>query len=285
MPTRNHSPRTLLLAAALLAAPPALAAPAPQTAEPAPDKAPERTAASFRTADELLSALEGADKDLLTLSAGIQHARDFGALEGEDPQIWRGNLWYASQPRGRFAVHFDQLILGNVRRNESKHYIFDGIWFVEKLPAERQMIKRRVVAPGEEAGDPLKIGAGPFPIPIGQKREDLLARFTAELFPWFEGWPEGAAPPALSDTVQLRLIPKPGTDESRDFTEIRVWYRTPDLLPRMARTLNADGGKSEIHLINLNRNSPIPDHVFDVSSPQGWNVEINEYRRPANSPG
>ena len=40
-----------------------------------------------------------------------------------------------------------------------------GEWFVEKLGNDKQMFKRAIIAPGEKI-DPLRIGEGPFPLPI-----------------------------------------------------------------------------------------------------------------------
>lgn len=283
----------LIALAALCATPPAAAAPAPCAALNNPDDR-RVSVESIQSADDLLNALERADRGIRTLSAGIQYARDFGDLEGDQRQIWRGTLYFRSltdangeteaQPQRTFAVDFDTLILGAQRRDERKQFVFDGQWLVERIPEEKQMIRRQVVPPGERV-DPLRLGEGPFPIPIGQQRDDILGRFSIKLLPPEDGWPEGAMPQMFENTWQLRLVPREGTEEARDYSEIRIWYRHEDLLPRMARTVNRDGGGVEVILINIAINQPVPDAVFDTSPPPpdaGWDVQVEPYRRPAD---
>lgn len=301
-----HAVPLLPVLASMMLLQPAGAPPAPAGAMPPPPAGEAAAPAEFRTADELLTALETADRDLETLIADILYRREFGSIEGNEVQEWRGTLYYdadltdqgdaaaaapgeARQARRRgFAVVFDVSVLDNRERRERRDFVFDGQWLVERLHADRQMIRRRVVPPGEVA-DPLRIGEGPFPIPIGQRRDDILRRFEATLLPAEDGWASGQFPPVLRDSWQLRLVPKPGTDEAREFQEVRLWYQritppggeAPRLLPRMARTQNFDGAAAEVLLTNLQPNQPIPPGVFDTSPPPpdaGWDVTTQEYR-------
>ena len=77
---------------------------------------------------------------------------------------------------------FDTLIVADRRESIGQHYAFDGQWVVEKTPADKQFTKRQVVPPGEDF-DPLRIGEGPFPVPVGQRKADILDRFDAEILP------------------------------------------------------------------------------------------------------
>jgi len=276
----------------------------PPAAQPVASR-PAAAEPEFRTAEDLLAALETADRDLHTLSAEIRYTREFGSIEGNTQQEWTGVLHYnanltgdgptqgpgdggqARPARRGFAVLFDESILDNRRRKERRDFVFDGEWLVERLHGERQMIRRRVVPPGQVT-DPLRIGEGPFPIPIGQKRDDILRRFDVALLPPDDGWDQ-PLPAWLRESWQVRLVPKPGTDEAREFQEVRLWYQRmtppgggePRLLPRMARTKNFDGGAAEVLLTNLEPNQPIPPGVFDTAPPPpgaGWDVTTQEYR-------
>jgi outer membrane lipoprotein-sorting protein len=149
------------------------------------------------------------------------------------------------------------------------------------------MIKREVV-PAGRAFDPLKIGEGPFPVPIGQKRDDILKRFVAELLPAEDGI-VGNVPSdtqKLKDFVtkakayQLKLTPKPGQDQ--DFKEVRLWYapqeKTGILLPVMARTVNQQDDVSVVELVDVKLNGEPPAEVFDAQAPDGWAVTVEELR-------
>lgn len=287
------TPLHILLAGALCSAacaqePPSQDKPAATT--PAP--ADEAAARKFATAEELLSALESADKAIHTLRAGVQYAKTFSDIEGGDKQIWRGELFFdvaesakkdaaakAADARRRFAVIFDQLIVGEMVRDETKHLIFDGEWFVERNESAKQFNKRRVVKPGERI-DPLRLGEGPFPLPIGQKKDDILRRFKAELLPPGAGMENEnqETRDRFSQTVQLRLTPIGKTREARDFAEVRIWYRLSDLLPRLARTRSAEGSQTEVLLIRHVVNEPIPKNVFNTEPPRepGWNVDVRD---------
>ncbi|MBX3359727.1 MAG: hypothetical protein KF745_15005 [Phycisphaeraceae bacterium] len=281
-----------LSGAAIAQESPSASPPSPQPArEAAPDTEPAR---EFMDADDLLRALETADKDIRTLTASIRYLRDFGELEAASAEDRRGTLTFRSDagptsdsaPERRFAVDFDTLYINGQKRLERRTFIFDGAWLIEKLPDQKQMFKRRVVPPGQRA-DPLRIGEGPFPVPIGQKRADILARFEATLLPFDDHLDASeSARKNFADTVQLRLVPREGTDEARDFREVRLWYRTGSLLPRMARTVNSDGGRTEVILVAVATNGPVDDRLFDTSAPppsEGWNVEIREFRKPADA--
>ncbi|MCC5786598.1 MAG: hypothetical protein JJU33_07855 [Phycisphaerales bacterium] len=251
--------------------------------EPAEPEAP------IRTADDLLLALEREGEGIRTLRAGIRYQREF-AVAG-DIQTRTGTLYYRSRPSDEggpdsraFAVNFDTMQVGGVlHRDREMVYIFDGSWVVEKHPRERQFIKRRVVPEGQ-AFDPLRLGEGPFPIPIGQKRDDIVERFEATLVPVEEGlWDDELVDFASrSTTFQLRLVPRPAYSRELELTEVRIWYEQSSegplrLLPRMAWTKTADEDESIVQLINVRFNEPLPEGVIDTEPPgAGWDVDIRD---------
>lgn len=277
----------------VLAASPLVSA---QDAQPPAGDEPE-----FADAEELLDALETADADLSFLSAQISYTKT-GQFLGER-EVRLGVMQFVRQllegvPTQRmFGVRFDTLFIGNMADDEVKIYIFDGHWFVEKLPREKLIIKREVVRPGELA-DPLRIGEGPFPIPIGQKKADILERFEAELLEPGDGLtlnPDEAHPPEdinaarnlvnfTRGSYQLRLTPRAEWADAIDLEEIRLWYTLgPDgrLLPRMARTVGPDY-ISVIQLINItiNDKDSIDPTLMDTEVPDGWNAQIREWDGP-----
>lgn len=259
--------------------------------------APARKAgAPVTTADDLLVDLETAGQSLRTFQADLRKTRQYSELEGgggEDKDINDGKLMFMSEPaektagapgaspapakmRRRFQVDFVSKIVDNVRQPDARTFIFDGTWFVERNPTSKQIFKRQIVPPGQTI-DPLAIGEGPFPIPIGQRREQILQRFTAELLPADQFPDAGPLPEALKDTYQLKLVPRTGSDEAKKFQEVRIWYRKGDLLPRVARTVDRDDSKTIVTLTNMTINQPLPTGAFDTATPQGWDEQVTAY--------
>lgn len=301
--------------------PPSASAAQPATLPPVASPTGE-----FATADDLLTALERADENLVSLTAGVRYDRT-QELQG-DRQIRMGTLYFVSgkadpaapvmpdssgAPSRKFAVKFDQLRVGDVVRNETKTFIFDGEWLVEKYPQEKPplFLKKQVVPPGQKF-DPLKIGEGPFPLPIGQRAADIKSRFSVELLPPATGLetPTDATPSEQGDAEQLRqfvdgsselrLIPKPGAspDDQVNFKEIRLWYRrdkTGGLLPRMARTVDKAGDISVVQLINVavqvagappNSAAKVPPDMLDTTEPareSGWDVTITPWQKSTSA--
>ena len=181
--------------------------------------------------------------------------------------------------------------------------IFDGEWLVEKNFKEKMMIKRQVVPPGQ-VFDPLKIGEGPLPIPLGQSKVDVTLRFRAELQPLHAGLdaePDASAEERaeveslrqhVKDATQIRLTPQPGFERETDFSEIRLWYRRTAeglLLPVMARTTSRNMNTSIVQLSNIQvqrLNQPInakaeipPDVVRIDAPPKGWDFDLQPFRQ------
>lgn len=246
----------------------------------------------IETIDDLLTRLAAATDALETFTAKVQYAREF-AIAG-DQQTRRGELFFdnriTAEHGRRFAVVFDTLIVGRRLEREEQLFVFDGEWLVEKVAGDRRFTKRQVAPPGSDF-DPLRIGEGPFPVPIGQDPKEILKRYDAELRPPGEGLDdEGLRGFAERALVQMRLVPKPERAEIDDFEEIRLWYdpQTEAMLPRMARTVNASGDVSLVVLLAPVVNAGLPAEVFDTSTPpksEGWSVTVSAYRESETGGG
>jgi len=258
--------------------------PAAAEQETQPPAEEARESAGFADARSLLEALERAADDIRTLRADIQYDRRF-LLQG-DRHVRRGTLYFGQREReegGRrrvFEVDFSVLYLGERREEDRQVWTFDGRWLVEKRPDKKQFIAREVAPPGADF-DPLRLGEGPIPIPIGQEAEAVLSRYEVELLPAQAGLdPEEDASLVafVEDAWQLRLLPR---SEEDDFEEIRLWYERDALLPRMAMTTNRSGDVSVVQLANVRLNEALPEDVFRITPPaigSGWDTQIEEYR-------
>lgn len=282
---------TLLAGLAQPADPPA---PAPTPAQPTP-AAPTP---AFPDAKALLIALEKADEGLDQLQAGVRY--DVLEVDVDDRTIRLGDLFFdrvkdeAGKPVRRFAVRFTKLLVGTSTRDEERIHCFDGRWYAEKSPAQKKINRKEVAPPGEQV-DPLKIGEGPLPIPIGQKHQDILARYDADLRPVEDGLDDkdAALKGFVADCVQIRLIPTASHRDRDRFKEIRLWYspeevrkdETPTgrLLPRLARTVGRNGNITLVQLVDVrvNKRATIDPGLMVTTAPPGWDVTETPFRRAA----
>ena len=248
----------------------------------------------FGSAAELLDALERADDEIDTFRARIVYDRLF-ELQG-DRHVRFGSLYFrvdadpraeGGRPVRTFGVHFDTLVLDGAMREDRQAWIFDGEWVVEKRFAQKQYVARQLARPGQGL-DPLRLGEGPLPLPIGQEREDILTRYEVELVGPSHGFgadDEAAAPylETVAHCAQLVLTPRPAFAERDRFRSIRLWYeRTPEgvLLPRLSRTVDRSGDVSFVQLTDVRVNEPLPEGVTALARPDDpeWDVQIERGR-------
>ncbi|MEM7622648.1 MAG: hypothetical protein AAF235_05535 [Planctomycetota bacterium] len=250
----------------------------------------------FANADELLDAIEKSDRDIERLTAAMQYHRLF-ELAG-DEQTRLGTLQFVNERDAdgepstrRFAIAFDQVVIGGRRQRDGRTFVFDGEWLIERIPSDRLMLKRQVAPPG--AGfDPLKVGEGPLPIPLGQAKADILERYNVTMPEPLDGIDHRADIKLMTSYInameasQLRLIPK---DDDDQFEEIRLWYRSVEtgVLPCMALTINRTGDEVMVQLLDfkLNDVARIDERLFSDEAPADWDVEVTPFRGDAGDDG
>ncbi|MCK4871810.1 MAG: hypothetical protein KAS72_03700 [Phycisphaerales bacterium] len=273
----------------LTSASPAPADDAPAVTEPADEQAnsPSQEPVApgeIRTADDLLLALETADNALDDLTAQMMYVKS-DALIGED-EVRVGTLHFRSLPVERddadapaddvrrlrqFAIHFTTLYVGDRQEADRRDFVFDGQWLLERQHDQRQVFKREVVPPGETF-DPLAIGQGPFPIPIGQRRDDILRIYRAELIPpGDEPWEQ--------HTHHLRLHRRADAEDDLHVVRVDLWYTRADLLPYRVDAVDEGDNLTQVTLVNARRNTDLDDSLFDTSTPRDgtWDVEITPW--------
>ena len=244
---------------------------------------------TFKDADALLDAVETADAHIERLSAGLSYHRLF-ALAG-DEQLRIGHLTFLNEHKEgtdkrsrKFAVVFDDLYVGERKEPDGRTFVFDGEWLIERIPADRLMLKRQVAPPGAEF-DPLRVGEGPLPLPLGQKKADILANYQVTMPEPTSGIEDREDFDSLKAHIerlnaqQIHLLPK-GEDEN--FEEIRLWYAPSEtgVLPCMAMTVNRTGDEVVVMLINvkLNADAEVDQDAFEDEAPEGWDVDVTPYR-------
>lgn len=266
----------------------------PETLPAATEPAQTQTTdpeAPFASASDLLTAL--AAQDILTESiTGNIRFIVINALQN-DRQTRYGKLAIQKQAdsdQRNYAVSFNTLIIDDRQESIAEHYIFDGRWFIERLPEEKQFNKRELVPMGQTL-DPMELMRdAPFWVSLGHDQERLLASYDAELLPTTDSlianadFPElafFAELPHVSNTVQLKLTPKPGSGFEDDWEWVRIWIDPETLHPSLYIKSEWTGDLQIVDLFSVKANTDIPASVFDTTTPDarsGWRVQISEWR-------
>lgn len=205
---------------------------APAAAPSAPT-APS-TAASSSIVDQTLDQLDALGEGLRDFSADVS-LTETDALVG-DSVTRAGKVGYTSKPDGdaMIRVTFDtRQVADEQPKPEKLEYALRDGWLIERDYRRKTEVNRQVRRPGEKM-NLIKLGEGPFPLPIGQKREEVLRLFDVAHIDPAAGDPEGA-------TVHLRLDPRPDTQFARQFDRIDVWVDRESHMPRRIETTDAGG--------------------------------------------
>ncbi len=230
----------------------------------------------------LLEKLETHGKALRSLKARSV-LKTHNALTGET-QTRIGDVRYlAADPEhkqpARFAIRFNQLIIDDAAHDRQLELLFDGVWLVEINYAKKDFIKRQLVPPGERI-DPLRID-GPIPIPIGQPKDQVLARFDVIVIP------EESAPGPVLPPLHLRLTPRkdaPKIEGRKSFEVVDMWIDRSTMLPAKIFTRDENGvNETTVILSNLEPNTLDPKELaaaVDIKPPaEGWRVEIMPWKK------
>ena len=128
-----------------------------------------------------------------------------------------------AEPHEMFLIHFEKTVQGGVGpKGRREWYLFKDRWLWEVKEATKTIIKREYVHPGEKV-DLFDLDSAPFPIPFGQKKDQILKNFEVKLVPPSGGDPEG--------TDHLLCMPKPGVALSKDYEKLEFYVSRELHLP------------------------------------------------------
>lgn len=272
---------------AATAVPAAPAAPATQApaAPQSPQSPPSAGASRFATVEELLDAVEAKSASLREFSASVGLETSDEVTGDTERRL--GQLVFVQEEgkpaTRRFAVVFEKFIDASGRMDErAVRYLYADGWLTEADFTQRTLIRRQLARAGE-GYDPLKPGEGPVPLPIGQRRADVTARFHATL----------ASEPAANalrklgrPLVGVALRPKDGT-AGRDLRDAVVWYDAETLVPAGVEA-NRANGRTVVTLRNAAVNAGLDDAQrallsLAAGTTDGWRVD--ERPLPERAPG
>ncbi len=260
----------------------------PQDPQPAATQATGTAALTAESSvDELLDALDAAGRDLKSFQATVL-LTDISQITGDATSRPGEVLLARDGDDVKFRAKFRGVIVETpdgrpgLREERVEYVLRDGELIDRKYSTRVET--RRKLPPEEGKRDLLKLGEGPFPLPIGQKRDDVYAQFeVAETKPAADDMPEMAA---AEGTRRLRLTPKAGTPLADDFQWLEIDVGLSDGMPTKVITLNRAGTETRVtELRNPVRDGPIPADAFELEpiDRSQWNVIVEDLSQPRST--
>jgi len=239
----------------------------------------------FETPEAMLGALEKAGDTISTFRANVIYDRVDAVSENRERRTGQIVLaQIAGELKSRtLAIMFDQLIdASGHATTERQRFVFSGGWLFEFDDQRHQLIARELVAPGEQL-DPLRIGEGPIPIPIGQKKDQVCQRFEVK----FAGQPAEPLLKRLENIQGLALHPKQNAGVDPDLGDICVWYDLTTLMPVAVKATTKGGDEKILLLTKIEVNKALDDSATALlateppaSTPNGaaWRKDVRPYK-------
>ena len=185
--------------------------------------------------ERILDRLEKRGDQIVDITTDITYTKIDPVLE--DKQVFTGVLVFKQdKPNPRFLIRFDKFVQEGVTRQSKEWHAFDGQWYIEAREKTKTIVRRQIVLPGE-AVQVFRLGQGPFPLPFGQKKADIVQYFAVKLV-----GPAAGDPPA-SD--HLECTPLPGTDMDRRYGKVHFYIDRQLDLPVSVRTVEKENGAAD----------------------------------------
>jgi hypothetical protein len=225
--------------------------------------------------DSILDALDARGKGLKDFSANVAlHTID--NRTGED-SAQLGRVVYddnGGNPRIRVAFDKKEVDDGTGKRVSQKKrldYVLENGWLTDRDYQKKLEVCRQVLQPGQKM-NLLKLGEGPFPLPIGQDKAEVKKQFEATKVETAKEDP--------ADTVHVKLVPKPGTQFQKRFKQIDVFVDTKTDMPVRIDTMEPAGTTRSTELTNVKLNGGVNagDFALPNIDNEGWNRREEPYQ-------
>lgn len=178
----------------------------------------------------------------------------------------------------RFDIQKDDTGVVVDKNLEHDIVIADG-WLIDSDGKNKRFVKQQLVPPGKTY-NPFKLGQGPLPLPIGQPKEDILARFAVTQIP------AGTKDPV--NTAHLRLVPlNERYQQVYKMTQMDLWVDLAQDIPtKVVRTElgePADDGTRDTTSVVLkdlqvnNGQAKVPN-LATPEAGSGWDISIEPYK-------
>lgn len=241
--------------------------------------APASAPAITPQARAILDALEKSGEKYTTTLADVVFTVEDRAVG--DAEERSGAVIYAkasADAPARFRISFATLKQGELEAiqkpsfkplNIKVDYAFDGMWLTKADHKLKQLDRYQVAAKGEKV-EPLRIGKGPFPLPFGQKADDVLKYFAVTTRP--------VTDKDVPNADYLKLVTLPEHQKDINFSALEMWVDRATGLPVKAVSQERKKGElvkvSTAEFKNVQTNKPVEDKVFEIPREIGWQVNV-----------
>lgn len=214
--------------------------------------------------EDILNALDARGQNLTSFTAVVK-LTDVDTGLG-DSTSRTGKVLFQAGDSASLRVTFDKRQSGNKVFDEKIEYLLAGPDLIDRNYQTKSQITRHVLKPGEKM-NLLRLGEGPFPLPIGQKAEDVHKMF--------EVTKVAAKPDDPANTVRLELIPKAGTRFEQKFKSINVWVDLKENMPVRIATLDPNDTTlrtTDLSAVQVNPTLTAADFTLPSIDRNEWNV-------------
>ena len=215
----------------------------------------------------ILDALEKAGERFKTIQADVDYLVEM--REVGDTETRTGAVTYErakdANSSSKFKIQFDTLSQGGGKAIAEKvEYAFDGQWVTVAKHKIKQMIRYQVAAKDERV-EPLKIGKGPFPLPFGQKAEEVIR--------YFEVTTRATTDKEPKDTDYMKLTTRPERRREINFKTLEMWVDRKTALP--VRIVSDDRkNTSTVDFRNVKTDVEVKGETFLLPRPPGWELTV-----------
>ncbi len=226
------------------------------------------TAAADPAVMKILKDLEAAGEKYATIRGDVtMEIVDHLTGDSEERSGWLAYQQQTAKTPAKFRIHFDTLRQGAGRAIKNKlDYAFDGHYMTVARHSIREMTRYQVAAEGEKV-QPTRLGKGPFPLPFGQKADDVLERFHVITRPAEANEPK--------KTLYLKFIPRRKYYKETHFKRLEMWIDPKMNLP--ARLVSQDKKKktTKVTFKNVQTNLKLDQKkIFEMPRPLGWTYKV-----------
>ncbi len=249
--------------------------PSAPPANPAPGNAPAPAAGGALTpessVDDILDALDRRGKELNDFTANVTLA-DTDTAVGNETKL-SGQMWMQrlGQDDARLRVRFDRKEVNDQPKSERQEFMLSGGTLIERNYVDTIEIRRQVLKPGQKM-NLLKLGEGPFPLPLGQDKADVHKMFDVK-----------KVAPAADDpagTVHVQLVPKKGSQFEDRFSTIDFWVDPQSRMPVRIVTQDPNGTTqrtTELKDVKVNANLGEKDFQLEPIDEKKWTIRSQAY--------
>ena len=231
----------------------------------------------------ILERLEAAGGKYPNITAELDSKVDM--LQTGDSESRIGKVYYqgpGEETPAKFRIHFDTLRQGEGPKvKDVVDYAFDGAWLTVRKERIKQMSRYQVAPPGEKVS-PLQLGKGPFPVPFGQKAQDVIKHFQPSTRPARST----GVPPVEKHgrdghaTDYIKLTTRQQYSKEFSVVWLEMWVDRKSGLPVKIVAEDHSENRTTVLFTDIKTPKDFPEKTFDLPRPPaGWEYHVERFKK------